>query len=494
MSKKTLYDAFKHQVASRPDAVALLLDSSSKHTCPCSWHALSVVVDRAADRIAKLVSSTPSRTCITHASNNCDADIVIALASLKLGMTEAPLDSRLEDGEMLRRRDYLGGVWIEDQFKQQINSELVRATTDPSIPESRCSDGPNSETEIEAAAPSQAEEETALILWTSGTTSEPLAVQLSAESLRANAAAKLKAVPQKQSDIRLTMLPIAHAYARTCDIGTWLLSGCKLAICLGYQSMLRRLETLKPNLINTVPAVANRMLEAPAESLADLRLLGCGGAPLDPNSFIKWKKRGVTVIQGYGLTEAGPVISSATPSNAMPGLVGEPVEGWEFAIREGQLFVRGPHSMLGYLRQHEATHERMTSDGWLATGDLVEHDQATGQLRILGRIDDVIVLPSGRKIYPAAIERNIEQVEGIRHALIHYDAGLQLWLNVAADTDAANAKKEATELLAKQPVTLNCTLHCFQPPLSIEAGELTAKETIRRGAIVEKRLGNHAGS
>ena len=470
MSENTLYEAFQHQVCSRPDAVALLLDSPGNPACRCSWHALFIVVDRAASRIAALFSNTKTHPCITHSSDNCDADIVIALASLQLGLTEAPLDNRLEADELLRRRNYLGGIWIDDHFKRQIVSELIETAGRLSPDESTHTTWSNPATDCHPGKPQQHEEKASLILWTSGTTSEPLAVLLSAKSLYANASAKLKAVPQKESDVRLTMLPLSHAYARTCDFGTWLLSGCTLAVCLGYQSMLRRLQELHPSLINTVPAIASQMLQELPPNLDKLRLLGCGGAPLDPNSFMEWSTRGVTVIQGYGLTEAGPVISSATPSNARPGLVGEPVEGWEIAIKQGQLFVRGPHSMLGYLRQQEATQKRMTDDGWLATGDLVERDRETQQLRILGRMDDVIVLASGRKIFPAAIERAIEQVDGIQHALLHYRGSLQLWLNLDTDTDLETVQKEALQVLARQSASLPCTLHSFQPALSVETG------------------------
>ena len=109
-------------------------------------------------------------------------------------------------------------------------------------------------------------------------------------------------------------------------------------------------------------------------------------------------------------------------------------------------------------------------------------------------MDDVIVLASGRKIYPAAIERDIEQIDGIQHAILYYEGSLQLWLDLDANTDLALVQTEALQILAKQSATLHCTLHCFQPALSIEAGELTAKETIRRGNIIKKRLRDHAGS
>jgi len=493
--RKTLFEAFQHQVHSRPDATALLLDSPQNTACKCSWHALAVVVKHAADRIEnQLTRDAALYRRVTHLSDNSDADLVIALASLALGTTEAPLDRRIETTELLRRRKQIGGVWIDDNFKRQLSLKLHDAASQPSTTDTN----PVALRDIDEFSfytrLRQPSEAASLILWTSGTTSEPLAVLLSAESLLSNAAAKLKAVPQEHSDIRLTVLPLSHAYARTCDFGTWLLSGCTLAVCLGYQNMLRRIQHLEPNLINTVPTLARRMLREMPENLSQLRLLGCGGAPLDRSSFKEWNALGVTVIQGYGLTETGPVICSATPSDAAPGLVGKPVDGWETAVKDGQLFVRGPHTMLGYLGQPEATQIRMAADGWLATGDLVERDKTTQQLRVMGRVDDVIVLASGCKLYPAAVERDIEQIDGIQHALLHHGKSLELWLNLDSEIGLKAVQQQALKVLAKRPTAINCTLREFRPSLSIESGELTAKGTIRRGRIIQARLTHQAGS
>ena len=149
-----------------------------------------------------------------------------------------------------------------------------------------------------------------------------------------------------------------------------------------------------------------------------MRLLGCGGAAISESAFEHWQRLGVAVIQGYGLTESSPVICSATPTNAKPGLVGRFVEGWETKIQDQQLLVRGPHVMLGYWDDPVATASRIDRDGWLATGDHVEVDAQSGQLRILGRVDDVIVLASARKIHPATVERAVERVDGVRHAML----------------------------------------------------------------------------
>ncbi len=260
-----------------------------------------------------------------------------------------------------------------------------------------------------------------LILWTSGTTSTPKGVTLSHRNLFGNAQAKLNAVPQSIDDVRLTALPLCHAYARTCDFGTWLLSGCTLAVGRGFDAWESLGGIVRPTLANTVPSVAQRLLDADADTLGlgRLRLLGCGGAAMNDTDFAAWRQRGVTVIQGYGLTETSPVICSATPHNATAGLVGEFVDGWESEIRDGRLFVRGPHLMLGYWNDEAAN---LPSE-WIRTDGSTpaiwsQVDAATGQLRILGRSDDVIVLSDGHKVHPQSIERDIQSVAGIRHAMI----------------------------------------------------------------------------
>jgi len=496
VSTKTLFEAFQHQVESRPDATALLLDSQSNVPMRCSWKELAAVVKLAAASIVhQFDHDKPEQNCITHLSSNCDADVVIALAALALGVAEAPLDERLAKTEIQRRRNMIGGVWLDDEFKSEITSALLKPAdqrTNIDTHDLVVSSQSGESSRKDRPSP---ENTASLILWTSGTTSEPRAVLLSAAGQFANATAKLNAVPQFESEIRLTVLPLSHAYARTCDFGTWLLSGCTLAVCLGYQGMLRRLERVKPNLINAVPSMASRMLREKPRNLNRLRLLGCGGAPLDSSDFERWDSQGVTVIQGYGLTEAGPVICSATPSNAAPNLVGNPVDGWETRLEDGQLHVRGSHTMLGYLKQADATAQRMTTDGWLATGDLVELDGTTGQFRILGRMDDVIILPSGQKIHPSAIEREMELIHGIQHAMLTYHQDkLQLWLNLSDETGLETVENEARKVLANQPYAIRCKIQSFHPNLSMESGELTPKGTIRRGRIMQKRFYDHAGS
>jgi hypothetical protein len=103
-------------------------------------------------------------------------------------------------------------------------------------------------------------------------------------------------------------------------------------------------------------------------------------------------------------------------------------------------------------------------------------------------MDDVIVLASGRKLHPAVIERDVEQIDGIDHALLHYQEKLQLWLNLENEIQLESVKHEVSQVLAKQPTPIRCEFKVFHPRLSIESGELTAKGTIRRGHVIQQRL------
>ncbi len=443
-----------------------------------SWTALAALVDAATGQLAshfELHPSLPRR--IGHASDNTLSDIVIALASMSLGAVEFAFDHRLADDEIQRRWKQIGGLWIDPSMRRRFAE----------MPQAPASDTAEIERQhVDPDAPS-------LVLWTSGTTGVPRGVTLSSRNLCGNAAAKLAAVPQSPEDVRLCVLPLSHAYARTCDFGTWLLSGCVLAISLGYDGLERLAPLVDPTLINVVPSIAYRMLDDPdLRGLDRLRLLGCGGAALHASAFDRWQQRGVTVIQGYGLTETSPVICSATPDDATPGYVGRFVTGWESKIDDQQLLVRGPHVMLGYWDDRAATANRIDPDGWLATGDHVEVDPRSGQVRILGRVDDVIVMNSARKIHPATVEQAVGHVDGVRHALLVRRNRLELWFDAEETCHPERVAKEIRSILERMDGLRDCEIHAFQPPLSESDGELTHKGAVRRRRIMETRFADCA--
>ncbi len=337
---------------------------------------------------------------------------------------------------------------------------------------------------LEAAADRIDPNAVALILQTSGTTATPQGVMLTHGGLYENAAAKLASVPQCRTDRRLTLLPLAHAYARTCDFGTWLIAGGQLAIGQGWDRWQSFATPLRPTLLNAVPALADRLLGDPRS--ADLRLLGCGGAAMNPVAFAAWKNRGVTVIQGYGLTEAGPCVCSATPGDGTAGCVGRPVPGVAVRVRNGELLVRGPGVMAGYDGDPNMTADKFTNDNWLKTGDEAVIDQ-TRKVRILGRIDDVIALPNGYKIHPGGIEHQIAQRCDVSRIVLL--CGPDMMLIVAYETAGASCD-ERVRAAAGYFLPAGIEIRCVRldPPVGERPGELSGKGTVRRDVVAGRLL------
>ena len=269
----------------------------------------------------------------------------------------------------------------------------------------------------------------AQMLFSSGTSGQPKGVLLSHRNLVCNALAKLEAAPQHEHDLRLNILPFCHAYARTCELSTWVLSNSGLVIANDWNDFLRQASKLQPTLINLVPHLANKLLHdektkqklAPNEVLDRLggkvRLLQVGGAALPDALWYELEKCGLPPLQGYGLTEASPVVCSNRAGQQRPGTIGPPVSGVELRVdAQGQLWVRGDGIMCGYYGDPQATQTRIQG-GWLATGDLVEKDEL-GHYRIRGRISEVIVLSTGFKVSPELIEGRLANTACIERVLV----------------------------------------------------------------------------
>ena len=353
---------------------------------------------------------------LVHAFGNTNRGVVIAIASMIIGTIEVPLDPSANSDSHQSQCKFVDGRWFHWP-----TSDL---RTHPS----------DSIHWLSLREQQLKPDHPVIILFTSGSTGDPKGVMLSRNNLFTNASAKLFAAPQSIADVRLTVLPLWHAYARTCDLMTWLLSSCTLAISQGWEGWQNLSPIVQPSLINTVPSFAERLLSQAADhsGASNLRLLGCGGAAMTTDLFACFADRCVTVIQGYGLTEASPVVCSATPTNSRPGLVGKPITGCETRIgADGQLYVRGDGVMLGYWNDPCATREKI-NDGWLETGDCVEVDPDHKQYRIVGRMDDRITLSSGLKFFPGQIEQLVAGLTGISHAiLIPDDRHVDLFIDVA---------------------------------------------------------------
>ncbi|RLS78781.1 MAG: hypothetical protein DWI03_03380 [Planctomycetota bacterium] len=269
------------------------------------------------------------------------------------------------------------------------------------------------------------------IVLSSGATGEPHGVMHSQRAIAVNAAAAAAPFLDDPRDVRLSWLPCSHLLARTGDLGTALVRGGCLNVVTDRRRVLDACRTLPPTVILGVPAFFERLESAArAGRIADLaaalggRVRACisGGGPLRDRTAEFFAARGLPLVQGYGLAEAGPVVALATPRNVRPGATGAPLAGVEVRIDErpgsrGQLLVRTPCRALGVLSPHDGrVQEPACADGWLETGDLVEF--VDGQLRITGRLRDTLVLATGVKVPPAAVERALGEDEAIAQVCV----------------------------------------------------------------------------
>ncbi len=451
---------------------ALITIGASGGCCELTWPSLTTNVLNMVNHITRQGFVPGDR--LVHCSGNSELGVVIALASLIAGTIEVPLDPSISQPHQAMLSTYVGGRWLEP------NASDLNATFSLDYFAAKERD----------FAPGQP----TLILFTSGTTGESRGVTLSRENLFHNAYAKLQAVPQHRDDLRITVLPLCHAYARTCDLMTWLLSGCTLAVTAGWEGWQQLTPELRPTLVNVVPSLADRLVSQAIgdHSTSRLRLLGCGGAAMSPALFDGFQNVGITVIQGYGLTEASPVVCSATPANAKPGYVGCPVVGCQTRIADdGRLAIRGPGVMLGYWNDPVAT-EQAIAGRWLDTGDCVEVDGCDGQFRVLGRFDDRITLANGRSFFPAPIEQRIAGTPGVHHAIIiGRDRHVELFIDVDPSVSQPQADWDAiiSAELADLPSWQRPRSICRLPFAVAEQSHwLTQKGTLRRNVVTAELM------
>lgn len=258
----------------------------------------------------------------------------------------------------------------------------------------------------------------ATILFTSGTTGQPRGVMLSHGNLASNAIAMVDAIGSTHEETRLSFLPLSHVYARTCDLYTWIYRGTKNVLAESRDTILRDCQLARPTIINGVPYFYQKVLQslvaagksrehgALSELLGgQIRLCCCGGAPVAPEVEKLFDEQRFPLLPGYGLTETSPVISASSRENYRTGCVGEPLADVEVRLaNDNEILVRGPNVMMGYWRDEAATHETIR-DGWLYTGDLGQFEE--GRLRITGRKKELLVLSTGKKVYPPVVEHSL---------------------------------------------------------------------------------------
>lgn len=356
------------------------------------------------------------------------------------------------------------------------------------------------------------------ILFTSGTTGVQKGVMLSHRNLHSNALAKLDAMPQSHPDRRLNFLPFSHAYARTCELTTWLISSSCMEVASSMEDVFNRALFSAPTLINGVPFFFETLekklvqMQATHANIHELlgrqvRRLASGGATL-PNSIrARFAAIGLPIYQGYGLTESSPVICSNRSGESEMGEkeceanlveVGPPVKGMKLRIDEsGRLWVSGDGVMLGYWQDTEGTKAKIVN-GWLDTGDLAENVDSTNgvessAIRILGRADDTLVLSSGYKVQPYAIEQMVLAESWVSQCIL-VGTKLPFPILIVHPVETPYPPMRANEMLTRVEKILHAFPRYAIPCQVIVTEERWTKENGMlnfKGGLIRKKIESH---
>ncbi len=379
----------------------------------------------------------------------------------------------------------------------------------------------------------------ATIVYTSGTTGRPKGVMLSHYNILFDTWACISAVPCRSDDKFLSFLPLSHMFERTAGYYIPMMSGAEVAFARSIDLLAVDLQIIKPTVLVTVPRIFERVHQkiqaqleqkpALAQKLfhltvatgwkrflyqqhqqrwfpglilwpllnrivaqkvmhklgGNMRLAICGGAALSNDIARFFTGLGLTITQGYGMTEAGPVISTNKLDDNDPFSVGQILPGIQTKFSEqGELWVKAANVMQGYWHNNAATEKILDSDGWLHTGDKAEIKR--DHLYITGRVKEILVLSNGEKIPPADLEMAICSDPAFEQAMVLGEArpflsaivviNKEMWPELA---NAAHVNSKGKNDLQNKRIRKYCT-----QKIAALLGSFPGYEQIRRVKLI----------
>jgi long-chain acyl-CoA synthetase len=387
----------------------------------------------------------------------------------------------------------------------------------------------------------------ACLIYTSGTGGTPKGVMLPHAAILSNCAGAfelLRTLPIG-NDVYLSFLPLSHSYEHT--VGLYFLPsiGAEIVYARGVEHLAADMAAIRPTVMTVVPRVLEvirsrvlaqlarapawrrklfdwaleiglKRLEGVRLSLLDhavdplldrlvrqkvrdrfggrLKGVMSGGARLEPEVGRFFLALGIPVLQGYGQTEAGPVIAANPPRAIRIDTVGPALRGVELRIAgDGEILVRGDLVMAGYWGKPQDTAAAI-QDGWLHTGDIGVLD-GDGYLRITDRKKDILVLSGGDNVSPAKIEGMLVAEPEIAQAVVLGDAkpAISALLVAAEGCDEAAVARAVARVNARASVTERVRHHALVEPFTLANGLMTPTLKIRRRAVME-RFGAEVGA
>ncbi len=515
ISPKTIVDLIKIQAERIPDRIALQMI----HEGECQQYTYAETYNRSRqvayhywksglrqnDRVI-LVSENQPEWCISY------------LAAVQIGIAVVPLDSQTPAQEILAISEFTNAKSILAS-----NSVITKSDTelnDNDFPIHNINNiqeliNHNEEISDEFPQVEITPDTVASIIFTMGTIVDAKGAMLTHGGFISNVKSVAKALPPTDEERILSALPLYHALSFSCSLLMALYSGTTAT----YVNALRPTTLLKamrddkttafigvPRLFQMLQTTIERQAlreETPGDTLVEkakavtgghVRVLVCGGAALADSIYDGFQKLGMTIYQGYGMTETAPVLSVNPYKNSKRGSVGPAVKGVEFKIYNpnndgiGEILAKGPSTMKGYYNNKVAT-DNAIRNGWLYTGDLGYIDDS-GYLYITGHTKDVIVPASGKNIYPVELEALYQNHKDIKEMCvvgISYEDGSDTAIQavISPSNQDENTKKEIQQHIQHRAKQLPSYQHFHRTHFICEDLPKSENGSIDRVAVRE---------
>jgi len=402
------------------------------------------VLDQAS-RIANHLSSQgwEPGSCIAMLSKNCAEFLIAELAIWMAGFTTVAIFPTANQDTVSfvlehceAKAIFIGKLDTWDDLSNAVPADLPKIA----FPLAPKNDLPKwndllKSNEPLAERPTRQPDDIGLIIYTSGSTGRPKGVMHSFGRMSAACHGIIKGLEITEDDRALSYLPLAHVFERAYLGCTGWIHGAHLFFAESLDTFVSDLQRANPTLFISVPrlwlkfqlGVFKKMppkkldlfLKIPILSgivkkkilgglgLGSVRLAGSGSAPI-PAELIAWYRRlGLNLLEGYAMSEDFAFSHLSTPEHNEPGYVGVPYDGVDVRISDaGEILIKSPGTMIGYLKQPELTAECFTEDGFFKTGDRGER-KPSGLLKITGRVKEIFKTSKGKYVAPAPIENII---------------------------------------------------------------------------------------
>jgi len=288
----------------------------------------------------------------------------------------------------------------------------------------------------------------AILMYTSGTTGNPKGAMLTHANIASNALTAVKCVDLSPADNFLSIVPWNHIYGLTMTLISPIITGATTTYSPVDRNLAAVMKKAKPTILLGVPKLYNVLYSRIQESIrksalkrflyrtsptlfgtltkrklfgSQFRFFTSGGAPLSQEAASGFRRMGLGIMEGYGLTETSPLLTLSEAFADQPGM--KAIEGVEIRIDHpdengvGEVLARGPNIMTGYYKNPKATAEVIDDDGWFHTGDLGTYRD--GRLVLSGRAKNVIVLETGKNVYPEEIEWELSTIPVIEEIMVY---------------------------------------------------------------------------